>query len=111
MVLTDDGKVAIIDFDRFDYGDPWEEFNRIVWCAQKSHLFARGMVDGYFDETPPAEFWKLLALYISSNTLGSIAWAEAGVSDRETMLTQARDVLDWYGGMTRTIPTWYGEMP
>ena len=24
--------LTVIDFDRYDVGDPWEEFNRIVWC-------------------------------------------------------------------------------
>ena len=53
----------------------WEEFNRIVWCAQAAPAFASGMVDGYFDGDVPMEFWKLLALYICSNTLSSLPWA------------------------------------
>lgn len=62
MMLDRNGKLQIIDFDRSDFGDPWEEFNRIVWCAQKSPLFASGMVNGYFDGSVPMEFWRLLAL-------------------------------------------------
>src|SRR5690606_11191222 len=46
-------KLTIIDFDRSDFGDPWEEFNRIVWGTQKSPLFASGMVNGYFDGEVP----------------------------------------------------------
>lgn len=34
MMIDQDGVLTIIDFDRDDFGDPWEEFNRIVWCAQ-----------------------------------------------------------------------------
>ena len=30
MMIGRDEKLYIIDFDRDDYGDPWEEFNRIV---------------------------------------------------------------------------------
>ena len=56
MMIDQDGKLQIIDFDRYDFGDPWEEFNRIVWCAQKSPLFASGMVNGYFDGDVPLEF-------------------------------------------------------
>ena len=41
----------------------------IVWCAQKAPLFASGIVNGYFDDNVPMGFWRLLALYISSNTL------------------------------------------
>jgi len=32
------------DFNRLDYGDPWEEFNRIVWCAGISKQFASGRI-------------------------------------------------------------------
>ena len=108
MLVDRNGKLYIIDFNRNDYGDPWEEFNRIVWCAQRSALFASGIVDGYFCSDVPAEFWKLLALYISSNTLSSVYWAiPYGKSEVKTMLDQAEDVLAWYDNMTNTIPTWY----
>ena len=108
MMIDREGKLFIIDFDRSDHGDPWEEFNRIVWCAQKSAPFASGMVDGYFDGVVPMDFWKLLALYISSNTLSSIYWAiPFGESQVNTMLNQAKEVLAWYHDMTDPVPTWY----
>lgn len=108
MMIGRDGKLYIIDFNRNDYGDPWEEFNRIVWCAQKSPLFASGMVNGYFDREVPLEFWKLLALYISSNTLFSVYWAiPFGQDEVNTMLNQAKEVLSWYDNMRNPVPTWY----
>ena len=108
MMIDRSGKLYVIDFNRNDYGDPWEEFNRIVWCAQKSPRFASGMVDGYFEGEVPPEFWKLLALYISSNTLSSVYWAVPyGEKEVNTMLDQAEEVLCWYDDMRNTIPTWY----
>lgn len=108
MMIDNDGKLQIIDFDRFDFGDPWEEFNRIVWCAQKAPLFASGMVNGYFNDDVPMDFWRLLAIYISSNTLSSIPWAiPFGQSEIYTMINQAKDVLNWYDDMKNLIPTWY----
>ena len=108
MMIDRDGRLQIIDFDRYDFGDPWEEFNRIVWCAQKTPLFASGMVNGYFDGDVPLEFWKLLALYISSNTLSSVYWAiPFGQDEVNTMLNQAKEVLLWYDNMCNPIPTWY----
>lgn len=74
-MMIENNKIVIIDFNRFDFGDPWEEFDRIVWCAQASPSYASGIIDGYFDNEVPLEFWKLLALYISSNILSSISWA------------------------------------
>lgn len=108
MMIDRNGELYIIDFDRDDYGDPWEEFNRIVWCAQKSPLFASGMVNGYFNDNVPMEFWKLLALYISSNTLSSVYWAiPFGQDEVNTMLNQVKEVLSWYDNMRNPMPTWY----
>ncbi len=108
MMIDHSGKLYIIDFNRNDFGDPWEEFNRIVWCAQKSSLFASGMVDGYFDGNVPFDFWKLLGLYISSNTLSSVYWAiPYGEAEVNTMMNQAEEVLAWYNDMTEPVPIWY----
>lgn len=107
-MMIENDKIVIIDFDRYDFGDPWEEFNRIVWCAQYSPIFASGIINGYFDNEVPFEFWKLLALYISSNTLSSIPWAiPFGESEVNTMLNQAKDVLNWYSNMQNSVPAWY----
>ena len=56
MIFTKEEQLYIIDFDRMDIGDPWEEFNRIVWCAQESPAFASGMLNGYFSGEIPSIF-------------------------------------------------------
>ena len=108
MMIDKNGVLTIIDFDRDDFGDPWEEFNRIVWCAQAAPAFASGMVDGYFDGEIPLDFWRLLALYICSNTLSSLPWAiPFGEEEIKVMRKQAAQVLEWYDGMKNVVPTWY----
>lgn len=110
MMIGNDKQLYIIDFDRYDFGDPWEEFNRIVWCAQTAPLFAAGMVNGYFDNHVPMKFWDLLALYISSNALSSLPWAVPfGEKQVQIMITQANDILNWYEHMKNPVPTWYKE--
>ncbi len=111
MMIGTDEQLYIIDFNRSDYGDPWEEFNRIVWCAQKAPAFATGMVDGYFlGKDISREFWALLALYIASNTLSSLPWAiPFGEVEIQTMTSQAEEILAWYNGMTNVIPSWYQD--
>ncbi len=117
MLAAPDRTLTVIDFNRADHGDPWEEFNRIVWCAGVAPLFATGMVNGYFDARTaadiPTDFWALLALYIASNTLSSLPWAiPFGDEEIATMRRQAAEVLEWYEGMTRVVPTWYaGVLP
>ena len=66
------------------------------------------MVDGYFDGDVPLEFWKLLSLYICTNTLSSLPWAiPFGEGEIQTMKDQANKILKWYKNMTNIIPTWY----
>lgn len=108
MVIDPEGNLSILDFDRWDYGDPWEEFNRIVWSAQASPAFARGQLDGYFAGRPPKAFFRLLALYIASNTLSSIPWAvPRGEQELTIMLDQVKEVLVWFQDMTDPVPAWY----
>ena len=108
MMLDTQGKLVIIDFDRDDHGDPWEEFNRIVWCADIAPRFASGMVDGCFDGHVPDTFWPLLMLYIASNTLSALPWAiPYGQGEVDTMMRQAADVLRWHDNMRRPVPGWY----
>lgn len=108
MIISLDNTLSIIDFNRPDFGDPWEEFNRIVWSAAASPHFATGQIRGYFGGEPPIEFFKLLAFYISSNTLSSIYWAiPFGEEEITKMKNQAGDVLTWFDNMNNPVPTWY----
>jgi len=87
LMIDNEGNIVVIDFNR---------------------NFASGMVDGYFDNDVPKEFWDLLALYISSNTLSSLPWAiPFGDVEIEVMKKQAKDILGWYDGMKNTVPKWY----
>ena len=103
-------QLTVIDFDRCDFGDPWEEFNRIGWCVTAAPPLACGMVDGYFEGEPvPEEFWALMKLYLFSGQLGSLAWAiPYGEGEIRVMRAQARRLLDWYRE-DGTIPGWYTE--
>ena len=110
MMIDRNGQLTIIDFDKWDYGDPWEEFNRIVWCADASPAFASGRIDGYFEGNVPEEFWQLLALYISNNCIGSLPWAiPFGEQEIQVMRRQCSDILTWYDHFRTVIPCWYQQ--
>ena len=112
MIVTKSGELGIIDFDRLDYGDPWEEFNRITWCANISTVFASGRINGYFDHDVPALFFRLMALYIASTQLSSVPWAiQFGQEEVNTALRQAENVLEWYDGFETYVPKWYVSTP
>lgn len=108
MVIDDDEKIGIIDFNRCDYGDPWEEFNRLPFSVNASLDFARGQVDGYFNGKIPDEFFKLTALYIGVNILSSVPWAiKYGKAEVDFMMNSAKEMLTYYDDFKRYIPSWY----
>ena len=108
MILSTSGHVGIIDFNRSDIGDPWEEFNRIVWDMGKSLQFAAGRIDGYFEGNVPEEFFRLLSLYISSNILSSLPWAiQFGLEQIDIMTNQARQILIDFDFFKHSVPPWY----
>lgn len=108
LMFDKQGKITVIDFDRDDWGDPWNEFNRIIWDGRAAPAFAKGMVDGYFDGAVPEEFWRLLALYLSCNMISSLPWSlDYGERELRIALENGQRVLDWFDNMTRLIPSWY----
>lgn len=110
MLLTDENELRIIDFNRWDYGDPWEEFNRIDFTAEMSATFATGQLDAYFSGQPPQAFFELLLLYISSNTLSALPWAmDYSEQEVQTMRDKAGRVREWYSNVNTVIPSWYDK--
>ncbi|MEG3264660.1 aminoglycoside phosphotransferase family protein [Streptococcus suis] len=108
FLLGADGKLKILDFDRYDIGDPWEEFNRLIFTADLSPAFARGQVDAYFDGAIPEEFWKLMALYVTVNSLGALSWAEQVDSEQiPLMKLQTQKISEWYEYFNHHLPKWY----
>ena len=110
FMLNEKKELVVIDFEGFSYGDPWEEFDRLVWCTERAPEFAKGMVDGYFNKNVPLEFWKTVCLYISNNIISSLPWAVPfGESQINIMKNLAKNELKWYAQFTRIIPRWYDD--
>lgn len=110
MVIHDQ-EVQIIDFNRYDFGDPYEEFNRMTMNSSYSKDFAKGMLHGYFKGTPPMEFFFLLKLYVLTNAVGSIPWAIHNSPDSmDFVLEMIRETLKDYEDLSSPIPKWYKEL-
>ncbi len=109
MMIDTKGQLQIIDFDRDDFGDPWDEFNRMNWCVRVSPSFSVGLIDGYFDNDVPTLFWKLFKLYTCVNTLSSLSWAiPFGQEQIDIMRQEAHTISKWYDDdPLKLIPSWY----
>lgn len=107
-LIDTNGNIVIIDFNRHDLGDPWEEFNRIPFSVRVSEAYASGCIDGYFKNEIPETFFALLALYISVNQISSLPWAlKFGESEINFTKDMSNQILYWYDDFKMIIPRWY----
>ena len=107
-LIIQDGKLWVIDWHSVDFegvGDPWYEFNRV---DTRYPSFAKGQIDGYFDNSIPHEFWKLFALYFAVSAITSIVWAKyRAPSALDWVMERNRDVLRIFDRMQDPVPIWY----
>lgn len=111
FIITDDGRLGIIDFNRSSYGDPWEEYDRYIFTWRVSIPFAIGQLHGYFDHEVPDDFFRLMSLYNAKNIIASIPWAVPfGERDVEVMRKYAGMVNECYDGFSSYVPNWYVDI-
>ena len=108
LILTSDGSLGVIDFNRWDYGDPWEEFYKMMLFSRELSIpFAKGQLHGYFGGEAPDLFYRLLALYLADVILFSVVWAIPFGSDEvEGMVKRALMVMDDYATFRTHRPSW-----
>ncbi len=111
LILTPENHLGIIDFNRWDYGDPYEEFYKMsLFSREKSIPFSRGQIHGYFGGEVPEDFFPLLALYLADVILYSIVWAiPFGEEEVLEMQRRALMVLSDYDSFHTIPPTWFHE--
>lgn len=109
LIIRNGRFVGIIDFNRFDWGDPIHDFYKVPWftCAV-SIPFARGQILGYFSGKIPREFWKRYNLYVAMNLHGSLVW-ECHHSPRGLKLCQRRikEIVSTHDFRKSGPPVWF----
>ncbi len=108
LVLTPERKLGVIDFNRWDYGDPFEDFYKMeMFSRELSVPFCRGQLDGYFPGGIPEEFFPLLTLYLASVVLYSAVWAQPfGEEEVKYMKKKAEEVMADFQNFESTLPLW-----
>ena len=107
-IMLEKGELKIIDFDGYGFGDPWKDFVKILYSVERSSAFATGQIDGYFGGVPPKDFWPLLALYMSIESVNLALWQYKNYPDQvESCLKLVDNSLRWFSNMENTVPTWY----
>jgi aminoglycoside phosphotransferase (APT) family kinase protein len=111
MVYTTGKDVGVIDFNRWECGDRYEEFYKLQsFDVDLSIAFSIGQLHGYFDGEPTLDFWRIQAVYVAHSALFSIEWAvKFGEDDIANMTRICHNTFRDYDNFKLLIPKWYSE--
>jgi len=109
LIFMPDGEIGVIDFNRWEVGDPYEEFDALEsFGIEHSIPYCIGQIDAYFDSEIPDDFWMALAVYVAHTSLQFIKWAEkSGQEEIDKMKVRCRRAFENYDNFSRYIPKWY----
>ena len=109
LIYMQDGFIGVIDFNRWEVGDPFEEFYKLENFGIESSIpFCIGQIDAYFDDSVPMDFWIANAVYVAQASLFSIKWAEKfGQQEIDGMVARAKRAFADFDGFKKIIPAWY----
>ncbi len=110
LIYTKEGEIGVIDFNRWEVGDPYEEFYKMENFAKElSVAYCIGQLKAYFgDDKIPNSFWRALAVYVAHAALYSIKWAEKfGDDEIDGMKKRCKAIFKDYDNFKLTIPLWY----
>ena len=109
LILTHDHHIGVIDFNRWEIGDPYEEFYKLESFAVSISIpYAIGQIEAYFNDDIPDSFWEILAVYVAHASLYSIKWAEKfGKKDVDSMIEICLNSFKHFNDFKTCIPNWY----
>ncbi|MFD1019277.1 aminoglycoside phosphotransferase family protein [Thalassobacillus hwangdonensis] len=111
LMVSSQGLEAVIDFDRFDWEDPYHEFYKMALFSRNISVpFCVGQVHGYFDDEVPEDFWDYYALYAAMTFAADIVWSTRFSQDQiEHSYTRLSRILEDHDHFKRCMPKWYAE--
>jgi len=116
LIVHDGRLTGIIDFNRYDWGDPVHDFLKTAFFTRAISIpFSVGQIDGYHEGSVPSLFWKKYAVYCALTLVPDLLWAhdyasKCGFPD-EIGRSEARvqQVYADHEGFTTDVPGWYRD--
>ncbi|SFM53478.1 Phosphotransferase enzyme family protein [Paenibacillus sp. 1_12] len=109
MIFNNSELVGIIDFSRFDWGDPWEEFFKLPkYTCYISKYFANGQVHGYFNGNIPEEFWLKYNFFVALNQHATLIGGFQNHQTKET-LDKIKLTIETHDFSNGGPPKWFLE--
>jgi aminoglycoside phosphotransferase (APT) family kinase protein len=113
IILNGKQFAGVIDFNNYDWGDPYHEFLKIgIFSREISIPFSIGQVRGYFNHEEPDEyFWRLYSLYLAMCVFSTVVWSLKFHPDKiNGMLDKVYLFLEDHDYFNQIQPKWYEIM-
>ncbi|WP_026908419.1 aminoglycoside phosphotransferase family protein [Paucisalibacillus globulus] len=110
IIVNNKRFAGVIDFNRYDWGDPIHEFLKIgIFSRGVSIPFSIGQIRGYFNnKEPDEEFWRLYSLYLAMCVFSTVVWTLKTVpNNMNEMLDKVYMYLEDHDYFSRIKPKWY----
>ncbi len=109
LIYLNNGTIGVIDFNRWEVGDPYEEFYKLEsFGIEISVPYCVGQIDAYFNNNVPDDFWLAQAVYVAHASLYSIKWSEKfGQKEIDGMVRRCMATFENYDYFRSYIPKWY----
>jgi len=100
---------GVIDFDRFDWGDPIHDFVKLgMFSCEISIPFSIGQVTGYFNGEIPPHFWRVYSIYLAMTIFSSIVWTLKVVPGTiNEMMERLYRVMEEHKNFESFQPNWF----
>ncbi|MCR6112001.1 aminoglycoside phosphotransferase family protein [Bacillus sp. A301a_S52] len=109
IILSDYKYKGIIDFNGYDYGDPYHDFYNLSLFSRRISLpFVIGQINGYFLGQPEDYFWRLYSLYSAMNIFSTIVWTKNyDPNSFDDALERIERILEDHDYFNTVKPKWY----
>lgn len=109
IILKDKKYVGVIDFDNFDWGDPFHDFVKVALASREDSIsFSVGQIEGYFAHNIPEEFWRFYSIYCAMVIFSSIVWSIKKSPEQLDKFIERIDLmLEDHKNFELVKPSWY----
>lgn len=106
-IMLSSGKLLLIDFDSYSTGNPWFDFyDKGLAIYKERQAFNKGVIDGYFNNNIPDEFWKFLKIISVCTMIQMSSWS-INRDNKDYIFSVEKHLLKAYSDDSNNIPKWY----
>ncbi len=109
IIMKNKRYAGIIDFNRYDWGDPIHEFYKVAWFSSEISIpFSIGQIQGYYNNRVPKNFWQLYSLYVAMSIFPTVVWFQTAQPNRiDYMKNRTNVILEDHKYFELLKPKWY----